>query len=636
MKKSYLFLSVVILLLTSSQEMKAQTVTGEGFERTAFPPPGWSTIGNVGFGGGWSRRTTANAGTTPTTAPQAGSAMARFTCRNQAAGTTQTLVSPVIDLSSRSNTNSYVSFYMFRDSIYTTDDSLTFWFNSARSLIGATRIQGIKRYAKANYPDSGTQGWYKYSFAIPATFVGSVNYFMLQGTARGAANAGNIFIDSVTWDAYPTFCEGKPDAGTVSANTYYVCGNVGPATVTLSNYTSTTGITLSWQTSTDSSTFTTNAWTTAVNNGNFSAAIGTYRYIRAIVTCGRSGEADTSNCIRIWIDNNATPPTVTVSPNGGAICSGSTTPLKIVANGATSYTWTPTTGLSATTDDTIYALPTVATAYTVSGTDDNGCIGTRNFFVQIQNGPNVTITAIDSIICDGDSVLLTANAGGGGGGGGGVLTYAWSTGATTRTAWAPANGEKSNYQVSVKNAAGCETIRNQDVYGVLQPKAAYSYKVIKDRTVEFIFEGTNAADVYWNFSDGNESFQQTTTYTFSSDNTFKVMLVANNPPCGSDTIYFDVTVALSNATVKRIGLLNIRVAPNPTTDYLNVTFNGFEPTLNVQIYDLKGSLIMQQEYFNVTGNKGVKIMLNEIPDGIYILKSTSSKGLDISKFEIRK
>ena len=630
MKKTYLFLSAMIFMLTQSQEIKAQTVTGEGFERNTFPPAGWSTIGNVGFGGGWSRRTTANAGTTPTANPQAGSAMARFTCRNQAAGTIQTLVSPVIDLSSRSNTNSYVSFYMFRDSIYTTDDSLTFLFNSARSLTGATRIQGIKRYAKANYPDSGSHGWYKYSFAIPAKFNGSVNYFMLQGTARGAANAGNIFIDSVTWDAYPTFCEGKPDAGSVSANTYYICGNVGPATVTLSNYTNTTGITLSYQTSTDSSTFTTNTWTTAVNTGNFSAAIGTYRYIRAIVTCSRTGESDTSNCIKLWIDNTATAPVITVSPNGGAICAGSTTPLKIVANGATTYTWTPATGLSAETGDTIYALPATATAYTVSGTDDNGCIGTRNFFVQIQNGPNVTVTATDTVVCEGDSVRLTANAVGAG------LTYAWSTGATTQTTWAPANGAKSTYQVSVKNGIGCETIRTKDVYGVLAPKAAFSYKVIKDRTVEFKFEGTNAADVYWNFSDGNESFQQTTTYTFSSDNTFKVMLVANNPPCGSDTIYFDVTVAQSNSAVKRLGLLNILVAPNPTTDYLNITFNGFESSLHFQVYDLKGRVLVQKEYLNVNGNKGVTLALNEIPDGIYILKSTSSKGIDISKFEIRK
>ena len=629
MKKQYLFLTLAILIFSEFSGLQAQTVTGQGFEGGTFPPAGWSTIGNVGFGGGWSRRTTANAGTTPAASPQAGSAMARFVCRNQASGTTQTLVSPVIDLSKRGSTNSYVSIYMFRDTVYSTDDSITFLFNTSRSLTGATRIQGIKRFARANYPDSGAHGWYKYSFAIPSNFKGNTNYFMIQGTARGAANAGNIFIDSVTWDAYPTYCEGKPDAGTVTANTYYICGAAGPATITLSNYTNTTGISISWQLSTDSSTFNTNAWTTAVNTGNFGAAIGTYRYIRAIVTCNQSGEADTSNCIRLWIDNTATPPTITVTPNNGVLCAGSTTPLQFVASGATTYTWTPATGLSAESGDTIYALPSVSTGYAVSGTDDNGCIGTRNFFVQIQNGPNVTITALDTVACDGDSIQLTANAGGGG------LTYSWSTGVNTRTTWAKAVGEKTTYQVSVKNGAGCETIKSQTVYGVLQPQAAYSYKVVKDRTVDFKFEGTNTANIYWNFSDGNESFQQNTTYTFSADGTYKVMLVANNPPCGSDTIYFDVTVAQSNSSVIKLGLNGLVISPNPTSDLINVKFAGFEQKLKAEILSLDGQLILTKEFENLNGNVGFALNLGNITNGIYILQLRNDSIETVNRIQIQ-
>jgi hypothetical protein len=629
MKKQYLFLTLAILIFSEFSGLQAQTVTGQGFEGGTFPPAGWSTIGNVGFGAGWSRRTTANAGTTPAATPQAGSAMARFVCRNQASGTTQTLVSPVIDLSKRGSTNSYVSFYMFRDTVYTTDDSLTFLFNTSRSLTGATRIQGIKRYARANYPDSGAHGWYKYSFAIPSNFKGNTNYFMIQGTARGAANAGNIFIDSVTWDAYPTYCEGKPDAGTVTANTYYICGASGPATITLSNYTNTTGISISWQLSTDSSTFNTNAWTTAVNTANFGAAIGTYRYIRAIVTCNQSGEADTSNCIRLWIDNTATPPTITVTPNNGVLCAGSTTPLQFVASGATTYTWTPATGLSAESGDTIYALPSVSTGYAVSGTDDNGCIGTRNFFVQIQNGPNVTITALDTVVCDGDSVQLTANATGTG------LTYLWSTGSIIRTSWAKAVGETTTYQVSVKNGAGCETIRTQTVYGVLQPQAAYSYKVVKDRTVEFKFEGTNTANVYWNFSDGNESFQQNTTYTFSADGTYKVMLVANNPPCGSDTIYFDVTVAQSNSSVSKLGLNGLVISPNPTSDLMNVKFSGFEQELRAEILSIDGQVVSVNEFKMLNGNIGFTLNLENLTDGIYILHLRNDSFETVNRIQIQ-
>jgi len=517
---------------------------------------------------------------------------------------------------------------MYRDTVYSTDDSLTFLFNTARSLTGATRIQGIKRFARANYPDSGEQGWYKYSFAIPSSFKGNINYFMIQGTARGGNQAGNIFIDSVTWDAYPTFCEGKPDAGTLTSSTYYICGNAGPATLTLSNYTNVTGISISWQLSTDSQTFNTNAWTAPVNTANFGAAIGTYRYIRAIVTCNLSGETDTSNCVKLWIDNTATPPTITVSPNGGILCAGSSTPLKFVASGATTYKWAPNTGLSSETGDTIYALPSATTAYTVSGIDDNGCTGTRNFFVQIQNGPNVTITAADTVVCDGDSVQLTANAFGGG------LTYLWSTGSTTRTSFAKAVGEKTTYTVTVKNTAGCETVRNQDIYGVLQPQAAYSYKIVKDRTVEFKFEGTNTADVYWNFSDGNESFQQNTTYTFSADGTYKVMLVANNPPCGSDTIYFDVTVAQSNSSVKTIGLNNLVISPNPTKDFLRINFVGIENNISIKLLDINGKSLHHNTYNQLIGTVGVELNVAEIPSGVYFLQINSAKGTENHKIQI--
>ncbi len=115
----------------------------------------------------------------------------------------------MIDLSKRGTANSYISLYVFRDTVYNTDDSVSVWFNTSRSLTGAKRLGGITRYAKKTYPDSVAHGWYKYSFAIPASFTGTTNYFLIQATARGGANGGNIFIDSVTWDAYPTFCEGK-------------------------------------------------------------------------------------------------------------------------------------------------------------------------------------------------------------------------------------------------------------------------------------------------------------------------------------------------------------------------------------------------------------------------------------------
>ena len=614
-------------LAISGSDLFGQTTTGEGFESaTAFPPTGWQIVGG-GFGGPtWSRRTTANAGTTPVAKPFGGSAMARFSSNNATAGGTQTLGSPVIDLSKRGTANSYISLYMYRDSIYKGDDSVSVWFNTSRSLTGAKRLGGIARYCRKTMPDSVSNGWYKYSFAIPSSFTGTTNYFLIQATARGGAQGGHIFIDSVTWDAYPTFCDGTPNSGTLSASTYYICGAAGPSTITLAGNTASTGISIKYQLSTDSATFTTNAWTTNVNTANFGAAIGKYRYIRAIVTCAKSGLVDTSNCIRLWIDNTATAPTITLTPANATLCAGATVGVKLVASGALTYTWTPTTGLSSNTGDTMYALPSASTFYTVSGVDAKGCTGQRNVAVQIQNGPTVTLTATDTMVCDGDSVQLTATVAPIGGPPP-TYTYAWSTGSTKNTTFAKANGATSSYQVSVKNAAGCETKVSKTIFGVLKPVNTYKYTVIGGRKVQFDFTGSNAKSVYWNFSDGNESFQKATTYTFSADGTFKVMLVALNPPCKSDTVYFDVKVTTVPSAINSVVLADLNMRPNPSNDLAYITFNGMESNVAVMVLDAMGRVVYRNNYDVVDGYKGIWIPTATLSNGLYQVRIGCGKGV---------
>jgi hypothetical protein len=613
-------------LAISGSDLFGQTTTGEGFESaTAFPPTGWQTIGFGGGGGAptWSRRTTANAGTTPVAKPFGGAGMARFSSNNATAGGTQTLGSPVIDLSKRGTANSYISLYMYRDSTYKGGDSVSVWFNTSRSLTGAKRLGGIARYCRKTMPDSVANGWYKYSFAIPSSFTGTTNYFLIQATARGGAQGGNIFIDSVTWDAYPTFCAGKPTAGKLAGSPLYICGNGGQSVMTLSGNTASTGISYNWQQSSDSLTFTTNAaWTAPINTGFFFAAQGKYRYVRVIVTCANSGLKDTSNCIRIWIDNTATPPTITVTPTNATICAGAKVGAKLVASGASTYSWTPTTGLSSTMGDTIYALPSASTFYTVSGVDAKGCTGQRNVAVQIASGPAVAVTATDTMVCEGDSVQLTATVTGGG-----TFTYAWSTGSVKNTTFAKAVGSTSNYTVSVKNAAGCETKLVKTIYGVLKPVNSYKYTVITGRKVTFDFTGSNAKTVYWNFSDGNESFQKTTTYSFSADGTFKVMLVANNPPCKSDTVYFDVKVTTVPSAINNMVLTNLTMRPNPSDEQAYITFNGMESNVAVMVLDAMGRLVYRNNYDVVDGYKGIWIPTETLSNGLYQVRIGCGKGV---------
>ncbi len=64
---------------------------------------------------------------------------------------------------------------------------------------------------------------------------------------------------------------------------------------------------------------------------------------------------------------------VTVTPNYASILAGETVQLN--ASGATSYTWTPTNGLSCSNCPNPIASPSITTTYIVTGTDSSGCIG---------------------------------------------------------------------------------------------------------------------------------------------------------------------------------------------------------------------------------------------------------------------
>ncbi len=116
-------------------------------------------------------------------------------------------------------------------------------------------------------------------------------------------------------------------------------------------------------------------------------------------------------------------PTVSVSPSAPTICNGNS--VQLTASGASTYTWSPATGLLSTSGTSVTAEPTVTSTYTVTGTDLNGCVNTANVTVTVTNNPAVTITAapVNATICLGQSVTLTSNFASG---------NLWSNGATTQ------------------------------------------------------------------------------------------------------------------------------------------------------------------------------------------------------------
>ncbi|MBI4929768.1 MAG: PKD domain-containing protein, partial [Bacteroidetes bacterium] len=139
-------------------------------------------------------------------------------------------------------------------------------------------------------------------------------------------------------------------------------------------------------------------------------------------------------------------PTVTASANLTTICAGSSTTLS--ASGATTYVWSPSTGLSSTTGANVTATPTATITYTVAGTNGNNCTSTDAVTINVTPGPAIpTITANGpTTFCAGGSVDLTSSA---------ATTYSWTpTSATTQSITVTSSG---SYVVTVTDAIGCSS-----------------------------------------------------------------------------------------------------------------------------------------------------------------------------------
>ena len=114
-------------------------------------------------------------------------------------------------------------------------------------------------------------------------------------------------------------------------------------------------------------------------------------------------------------------PTPTITVNTATVCSGSS--VSLTANGATTYSWTPATGLSATTGSMVTANPTSNTTYSIVGTTGT-CSSSKTTVVTVSPTPTVAVNS--ATVCSGNSAVLTAT---------GATTYSWtpSTGLSAAT-----------------------------------------------------------------------------------------------------------------------------------------------------------------------------------------------------------
>ena len=227
--------------------------------------------------------------------------------------------------------------------------------------------------------------------------------YTVSGSASGCSIGVITKTLSITVSPGPTL--------TASGNTH-ICGS-GTRTVTASG----------------ASTY---AW----NTGDLTASIVVSPTVTTTYTVSGTNASGCSNTLTVGVGVSALP---TVSVSGvAAVCSGSSASL--TALGANTYTWN-----SGQTTASIVVSPTTTTAYTVTGTDANGCTNAYTRSLTVNSLPVVNATSSSTQLCVGSSATLTAT---------GASTYTWNSGQTTASIVVSPTATTA-YTVTGTDANGC-------------------------------------------------------------------------------------------------------------------------------------------------------------------------------------
>jgi photosystem II stability/assembly factor-like uncharacterized protein len=146
----------------------------------------------------------------------------------------------------------------------------------------------------------------------------------------------------------------------------------------------------------------------------------------------------TGSCKNVKTSTVTVNTTPTVAVNASTICSGN--PANLTASGATSYSWS-----TGATTSSIAPSPMSTTVYTVIGFN-GACNSSKTTTVTVNASPTVAAATTNTIICQGELVVLSAT---------GANSYTWQPGAVTSSSMNAFPSSTQVYTVTGSNANGC-------------------------------------------------------------------------------------------------------------------------------------------------------------------------------------
>jgi gliding motility-associated-like protein len=300
-------------------------------------------------------------------------------------------------------------------------------------------------------------------------------------------------------------------------------------------------------------------------------ASGTY----SVTVTGAGGCVYTIDTTITFIPN----PTVTV--NSGAACGG--TPVALNANGATTYSWSPGTGLSSTSGASVNANPASTTVYTVTGKSGT-CSSTATSTVTVNPSPNAGATAGPQITCGTTTTSVNGSSTTPG------VTFSWNgpgiiSGANTATATVNSAG---TYTLTVTSASGCTSTATAIITssgGVPNSSASAGPQINCTSNTTTVNGSSTTAGVNYSWSGpGIVSGGNTATATVNTAGAYTLTVTDPANGCTSTTS----AIITSNTTVPNA---SASAGPQISCTSSTTTVNGSSTTAGVT-YSWSGSGII--------------------------------------------
>lgn len=258
-------------------------------------------------------------------------------------------------------------------------------------------------------------------------------------------------------------------------------------------------------------------------------------------------------------------------------------------------------------------MVTTPGTYSVEVMEPRGCVLRDTVVISGFDSFPIVDLGSDYSACE-STVLDAGNQG---------LNFLWSTGETTQEITVTASGL---YVVSVTNVNNCTSDDTIGVSVTPNPVAQFS---IADTVIGGVSRRANFVNqssfgsYFWDFGDGNTSFQISPSHTYADTGTYCITLIVtdiqNN--CGTDTFEKCAFVLQYPVGLEKNQFgTKVDIFPNPADKEIFLSFEApLTDHTQISLLDLRGKVIRTEQVRIQNPFQREKMSIDNIPPGIYIL-----------------